>query len=220
MRVPKYVICKRLYIRVFSFRSSREHNPHNMNKQKIKQLLQSMVSIPLFAIVIPMTGVPAFTATSVVISENNGVIVTPLITPEEEIIRNERAEKIDALLAKYNSPLVGYGRKFVDEAEKNGIDWRLVVSISGIESTFARHSCKKATNSFLGYGSCKMNFRSADEAIEKVSASLGGNNPNTAHHYDGKTTAQILRKYNSVIPTYPQKVMKIMNMIDSTEEIG
>ncbi len=183
--------------------------------------MQSVVALPLFAIAMPITGVMPVVAPTAIISDNSvdSAVVSTLLTPEEEAIRAERAAKIDALLEKYNSPLAGYGRKFVDEAEKNNIDWRLVVSISGIESTFARHSCKKATNSFLGYGSCKMSFKSADEAIERVSMSLGGNNPNTAHHYDGKTTLQILRKYNSVIPTYPQKVTQIMKMIDATEPI-
>ena len=64
-----------------------------------------------------------------------------------------------------------------------------------------------------------MDFKSVDDAIERVSASLGGNNENTAHHYEGKNTAQILRKYNSVIPDYPSKVIRIMKMINKEEDI-
>jgi ArsR family metal-binding transcriptional regulator len=71
----------------------------------------------------------------------------------------------------------------------------------------------------LGYGGCSINFKSVDEAIEKVSASLGGNHKNTAHHYEGKNTVQILKKYNSVIPTYTSKVIRIMKMINDEEEI-
>lgn len=144
----------------------------------------------------------------------NSVITTP-----EEVNRQEKAEKIDALLAKYNSPLEGYGMKFVTEAEKHEIDWRLLVAIAGRESTFGRHSCKRVTNSFLGYGSCKINFESVDDAIERVSTSLGGNDEKTDHYYAGKTTEQILRKYNSVIPNYPKEVMRIMKMIDKDESI-
>jgi hypothetical protein len=195
-----------------------EHNRHNMKKQNITKFLQSVVTIPLFAIV-PITGIASQAINpSIEIGKIVSSVIEPkvIITPEEQV-RIERAAKIDALLEKYNSPLAGYGMKFVIEAEKNDIEWNLLVSIAGVESTFARHACKKATNSFLGYGSCKIDFKSADDAIEKVSASLGGNNPNTAHHYDGKTTAQILRKYNSVIPDYPQKVYRIMKMIDNTK---
>lgn len=162
---------------------------------------------------------PIIPSPTVVLSQNNTVADASVITTQEDKLTDQRATKIDTLLAEYNSPLVGYGKKFVTEANKNGIDWRLLVAISGRESTFALHPCKNATNSFLGYGSCKINFKSVDDAIEKVSASLGGNNENTARHYDGKTTPEILRKYNSIIPGYSKQVIKIMKMIDDQEEI-
>jgi hypothetical protein len=189
-----------------------------MNKKKITQFLQSFVAIPMIAVTASTSGVSPLPSPTVLLSQNNAVEASP-ITTEEEKIRKERAEDIDKLLASYDSPLVGYGEKFVIEAEKNDIDWRLLPAIAGVESTFGRHACKKAKNSFLGYGSCKMDFKSVDDAIERVSASLGGNNENTAHHYEGKNTAQILRKYNSVIPDYPSKVIRIMKMINKEEDI-
>jgi hypothetical protein len=189
-----------------------------MNKKTIIKFLQSFVAIPMLAITTPVTGIAPLPNTTVTISQNN-VLESSTITTEEDKILEERAAEIDALLESYDSPLKGYGKKFVLEAEKNDIDWRLLVAISGVESTFGRHACKKAANSFLGYGSCKIDFKSVDDAIEKVSASLGGNNENTAHHYEGKNTIQILKKYNSVIPTYTSKVIKIMKMIDDEEEI-
>lgn len=189
-----------------------------MNKQKIIKFVQSAVAIPMFAVAAPLVGVSPIPSPAVVLSQNTVSEASVITTPEANDTK-ERAAKIDAILAMYNSPLEGYGEKFVEEADKNDIDWRLLVAISGQESTFGRHACKKADNSVFGYGSCRINFPSLDDAIEKVSASLGGNNPNTARHYDGKTTAQILRKYNSVIPNYPQKVMKLMKMIDDSQEI-
>lgn len=163
----------------------------------------------------PLSGIsaiPSMTAINNNLKDENSVIIA-----QEEVILKEKAEKIDALLAKYNSPLEGHGMKFVTEAEKHEIDWRLLVAISGRESTFGIHACKKVTNSFLGYGSCKINYKSTEEAIEKVSASLGGNNAKTAHYYKDKTTIQILRKYNSVIPNYPKEVVRIMKMISDEE---
>ena len=109
--------------------------------------------------------------------------------------------------------------KFVLEAEKNDIDWRLLPAIAMRESTGGKQACKKADNSVFGYGSCKISFKSIDDSIEVVAKSLGGNNPNTARHYDGKTTVQILKKYNSVIPSYTKQVVKLMNMIDDKDEI-
>lgn len=189
-----------------------------MNKKTVIKFVQSFVAIPMLAITSPLAGVTPIPSQTVVQTENN-VTIPSSITTTEEKVREDRAEKIDTLLASYNSPLEGYGKKFVLEAEKNDIDWRLLVAIAGRESTFGIHSCKNAKNSFLGYGSCKIDFKSVDDAIERVSASLGGNDENTAHHYDGKTTVQILRKYNSVIPNYPKQVIKIMKMIDDSDDV-
>lgn len=174
----------------------------------------------MLAVATPLVGITPIASPAVVLSQNIPATETSAITTQEVKDRKERADKIDALLASYNSPLVGYGDKFVEEADKNDIDWRLLVAISGQESTFGIHACKKATNSFLGYGSCKINFKSVDEAIERVSASLGGNLESTARHYGGnKTTLQILQKYNTVIPGYQAQVMRLMKKIDPTEEI-
>ena len=48
---------------------------------------------------------------------------------------DQRAIKINKFFASYGSPLSTYGSKFVEEADKNGIDWRLVASIAHCEST-------------------------------------------------------------------------------------
>ena len=86
-----------------------------------------------------------------------------------------------------------------------------------IETTGGRHLCKnpKAGNNPFGWGSCKIGFKSFDEAIEKIALNLGGNNPKTAHHYDGKTTLEIINKYNpsSIVPDYSKKIFKVMNTL-------
>lgn len=191
-----------------------------MNKHKIISFLQSVVAIPILAIASPVLPQTSLVNPTIVINQNNTTTTeSPVITTQEEQVRKDRAAKIEALLATYNSPLKGHGMKFVQEAEKNEIDWRLLVAISGQESTYAIHSCKNATYSFLGYGSCRMSFKSIDDAIEKVSASLGGNNPKTAQHYDNKTTIEKLHKYNTVLPSYTSDVVRIMKSIDSTDKI-
>jgi len=107
----------------------------------------------------------------------------------------------------------------VEEAEKNGLDWRLLPAISIIESTGGKFACKNVTHSFMGWGSCKIDFESDEQAIEIVAKNLGGKNPNTDQHYADKTTEEILRKYNSVIPTYVKKIMGVMNEIGESDEM-
>ena len=174
--------------------------------------MQSFVAMPMLVVITPFSGFNALQSQIVTLSQNS-VIQSSVITTQEEKIREERAEKIDAYFKEKGAPLTGFGETFVEEAEKNGLDWRLLPAIAMRESTGGKQACKKAANSVFGYGSCKMSFKSIDDSIRIVAESLGGNNPNTARYYEGKTTEQILRKYNSVIPKYPQEVLKIMETI-------
>ncbi len=125
-----------------------------------------------------------------------------------------RGAAIDLYFKSKAMPLLGTGKKMVEEAEKNGIDWRLIPAISVRESTGGKFACKSVTHSYFGWGSCKINFNSKDAAIESIARNLGGNNPNTNHHYPkGATLERILKRYNSVIPAYTNEVFKIMNTI-------
>ena len=191
--------------------------PSIMNKHKIKQFLQSVVAIPMLAVATPLVGVSPIPAPTVLISQNTPATETSVITAQEVEVRKKRAEAIDKFFASRGAPLEGYGMKFVEEAEKNDIDWRLLAAISVIEPNAGQQACKKADNSVLGYGSCKMDFKSIDHSIEVVSMKISGND--SRYYHTEMTTPQILRKYNSVIPTYVQKVTKVMKMIDGSEEI-
>lgn len=191
-----------------------------MSKQTIIRYLQSIVAIPMLAVAIPLTGIQSI-ADATPSTANNVEVTDSVITTQEKENFEKKADAIDTFLKARGSVLAGYGAKFVEEADKNDIDWRLLVSISGRETTFGRNMCKnpKAPNNPFGWGSCKIGFKSIDDAIEKVSASLGGNSEGTAHHYTGKTTLQILRKYNSVIPNYPKEVERLMKLIDDKDPI-
>ena len=164
----------------------------------------------MLAISVPLSGttIPSLVNVNNALTDEKSVITT-----QEEVVRKEKADAIDAYFAKYDAPLEGYGMKFVEEAEKNDLDWRLLPAIAMRESTGGKHACKRVSNSPFGYGSCKFGFDTMEESIEIVARSIGGNNPNTAHHYADKTTLQILKKYNSVVPSYSSQVVKIMKAI-------
>lgn len=137
--------------------------------------------------------------------------VNSVVTPDV------RAEKIDQYFKSNNMPLAGYGQQMVEVADKNDIDWRLIPALAVIESTGGKYACKKVTFSAFGWGSCKINFKSYDQAIEDLGSHLGGNKPKTSRYYEGKDTKGILAKYNSVIPNYTAKVMNVMDAIENTE---
>ncbi len=188
-----------------------------MTRKDIKSYLQSIIAIPMLAIVMPLSGVSNITSLAV---NNNLTGENSVIITQEEVARKGKADVIDAYFHKYDAPLRGHGMKFVLEAEKNDIDWRLLPAIAMRESTGGKQACKKVPNSVFGWGSCKISFDSIDESIEIVARSLGGNNPKTSKYYEGKTITQILKKYNSVIPNYSNQVIKIMKSIsDDGKEI-
>ncbi len=134
-------------------------------------------------------------------------------------IQKAKADAIDAYFAEHDMPLEGTGMKMVVEAKKNDLDWRLLAAIAVRESTGGKHDCDKVKNNAFGWGSCKIGFKTTEEAIETVAKNLGGNNPNTAHHYDKKITKEILQAYNppSIVPKYAEQVLSIMSKIGDTE---
>lgn len=134
------------------------------------------------------------------------VIIIETVNEEDE----ERAERIDLYFKSRNMPLEGYGNKFIEEANKNDIDWRLLPAISVKESSGGKYICHSNPNPF-GWNSCKTKFDSIEEAIEVVSWNLGGNNPNTERYYKNKSVYDILYSYNGVVePLYPARVIDIM----------
>ena len=134
-------------------------------------------------------------AVVVSLSEKNGPLVDETLDNKQAELE-EKAKKIDQYFLDRGLPLAGYGKTFVEEAEKNDIPWNLLPAIAMIESTGGKHACQKATHSFLGWGSCKINFKSKEDAIALVSKNLGGNNPPTARYYKGKNVVAILNTYN------------------------
>lgn len=194
-----------------------------MTNKKLIRFVESFLILPIamsssfgnVSNVEPVAPAPQIVLAQQMNIEADGILAFNQLLSQKskEPSQADKAEAIDAFFRDHNMPLEGKGLKMVQEAEKNGLDWRLLAAISVIESTGGRYSCKRVTHSFMGWGSCKINFKSADEGIEVVAMNLGGKNPNTDQHYAGKTTEEKLRKYNSVIPTYVQKITKVMNEI-------
>lgn len=158
---------------------------------------------------------------SSLLSQKQSIEASDLLALNQAIDQKNKADAIDTYFEARSMPLKGTGMKMVLEAEKNELDWRLLPAIAIRESTGGKFACKKVTYNSFGWGSCKIGFDSNEKAIEIVARNLGGNNPNTDHHYAGKTTKQILQKYNppSVVPRYAEQVMSIMDDIGKIDEI-
>jgi len=195
-------------------RCSSGAQPESMSSTKTKQILRSFIVIPMIATSLSLS---SFTAS---IDQFIAAQADDSQTSQEralQVEREEKAAKIDAYFAKSNMPLAGNGMKMVVEAEKNGLDWRLIPAIAVRESTGGKYACKSVSYSAFGWGSCKISFKSYDHAIEVMATNLGGNNPKTARFYDNKSVKDILETYNppSVVPTYAKEVIAIMDKIEN-----
>lgn len=127
-----------------------------------------------------------------------------------EVVIDSRVEKIEEYFSKRDMPLQPYAKKMVEVADANGLDWRLLPAISVRETSGGKHMCK---NNPFGWGSCKIGFKSVDEAIETVGYKLAN-----LQVYKNKTVERKLYFYNgTVIKAYPQEVIQIMNLISKTK---
>lgn len=88
--------------------------------------------------------------------------------------RIDRVYILEAFFDKYNSPLKGSASTFVEVADNYGIDYRLLPSISCMESTCAKNYVVGSYNPFGWgvYGDNHPYFESFDQAIYVVGEGL------------------------------------------------
>jgi hypothetical protein len=171
----------------------------------------------IFASFVPILALN-FNLTSAYLS-NQFALVKPIEIQKEDLamtILNKQAQAIDVYFAKRNMPLLGYGLKMAFEAQKRGIDWRLLPAIAVQESGGGKHAIWRCKNNPFGWASCDIKFESTDHAIEMVALNLAGGNPKTEKYYKNKDSKEKLYYYNgTVISHYPQTVLAIMDKFDT-----
>jgi len=185
--------------------------PIMIRKQKILRILQSFAFIPLLATSFtfnPNNINDTLDETTKVISSSLGLLMNNQTWSVQDLIE-ARAQKINFYFKRRGLPLAGFGKKMVEEAIKNDIDWRMMPAIAMRESTGGKFMFAK--NNPFGWG--ESSFKSLDEAIETIAKNLGGNNHKTASYYDGELR-EVLENYNGrVVLEYPDQVMAIMKKI-------
>ena len=181
--------------------------------------LRSLVTIPVLATsftIAPLGDIMKMPSVRVLLTDENRTLAfAPADNKQQEF--EEEAKKIDAYFGDKHLPFDHYGMTFVTEAEKNGLPWALLPAIAMRESTGGKFPCSKDPDNGFGWGSCRIKFASVEEAIATVARNLGGNNPNTAHHYADKDVDGILKAYNppKVVPHYADQVKAIMKAIEN-----
>ncbi|MGI6423054.1 MAG: hypothetical protein ACOX0X_00315 [Candidatus Dojkabacteria bacterium] len=113
------------------------------------------------------------------------ILETALSTEAEDPVLLAKISNVKQYLAKRNSPLAQYAEYIVLNADKYGIDYRLVPAISIIESSGGIHTFKR----YNAWGWGKRHFSSWEEAIDVVSEGL------SKYYAKGMNTPQKIAKY-------------------------
>ena len=118
-----------------------------------------------------------------------------------------REAELRQFLTEYNSPLVELAPVFIEVADSNGLDWRLLPALSVVESSAGKH---QRNNNIFGWNSGKTRFRTVADGIRVVGKKLA-----SLPHYRHKSLDAALKTYNPY-RSYRTKVKKAMNRIHET----
>lgn len=135
-----------------------------------------------------------------------------LLKTVNEKVPDSRVTILKEYLEQYNSPLVPYAGNFVEIADKYNLDWKFVVAISGVESTFGQQIPNESFNGWGWgiYGDNIIRFSSWTQGIETVSEGL-------RNKYINKWGAQDVYSIGRIYaasPTWAQRVTYFMDSID------
>jgi hypothetical protein len=138
------------------------------------------------------------------------------VDPAQDITKNRRKFDLrSAILRKFlkenHCPDVDYAEMFIAEADTHGLDWRLLPSISLVESGGGRAA---KGNNLFGWANGKASFRGFGEAIHEVASSLASARP-----YAGKDTLGKLSAFNTERTDYAAIVMAIMKQISPRTQV-
>ncbi len=126
---------------------------------------------------------------------------------------DSRVQQLTDYLASHNSPLTGSARHFVNEADRLGLDWKLVVAIAGVESTFGRHI---PTGSFNAWGWAVFTGRQFGAAFENWEKGITTVSEGLRYNYidKGAVTIEQIGRIYAASPVWSQKVRFFLAKIE------
>lgn len=119
-----------------------------------------------------------------------------------------RLSRLSKFFAERNCPVQALAAEFLRAADRNALDWRLLPSISVIESGGGK---EYRNNNIFGWGSSAKAFPSVRAGIHIVAQRLA-----TSPLYKDKDVDGILSTYNPS-PEYGERVKAVMRMIGKTD---
>jgi hypothetical protein len=124
--------------------------------------------------------------------------------PEPAIQPDIRTVRLTSFFSKLHCPVVGLAQDFVEAADDNQLDWRLLPSIAVIESGGGKAA---RNNNIFGWDNGNQIFPTLRAGINQVAFKLG-----KSAMYRDRDSVSKLRLYNPD-QTYVAKVLDVMNRI-------
>ncbi|MDP3973910.1 MAG: hypothetical protein Q8P92_03690 [Candidatus Daviesbacteria bacterium] len=143
------------------------------------------------------------------VSASYVAIQAPVEIPNQIEARklDREAQILNAYLAKYNSPMQYHAQDFVDAAKEYNLDWKLLPSIAGVESTFGKHIPGGYNAYGWGiYGSNRLYFKSWRDGMFTVAKGLRENYVNK-----GLNNPYQMNRVYAASPLWGGKVTYFMN---------
>lgn len=145
-----------------------------------------------------------------------GVVSAPMATvpmvpksdPAPEYRTDPRLAALHSFFTRTDCPAVAYAFDFLRAADDYDLDWRLLPSISFVESTGGKAA---RNNNMFGWDSGNAEFTSAVAGIHQVGYRLA-----YSDLYRDKDTDEILATYNPDV-SYAARVKSVMRQIAPSE---
>ena len=119
-------------------------------------------------------------------------------------MKDPRLGSLQDFFRKADCPAADYAMEFLTVADQYALDWRLLPSLSFIESTGGKQG---AHNNLFGWDSGKARFDTPRAAIRSVGSRLG-----QSELYRSKSVDEVLAIYNPH-RDYARKVKSVMRRI-------
>jgi len=124
--------------------------------------------------------------------------------PRVSVDKDPRLQRLEQFFAKRDCPLRDAAADFLIAADRNDLDWRLLPSISMVESSGGKDF---RNNNVFGWDSCKESFSSVRAGIHYVADQLAN-----SKRYKDKTLERKLSTYNPR-PEYVGRVKAVMHQL-------
>jgi hypothetical protein len=131
--------------------------------------------------------------------------------PRPDYGKDPRLALLRNFFRDYDCPAVVYSEEFLKAADAHNLDWRLLPSITLIETGGGREA---RSNNLFGWDCGRAVFSSAPDAIHHVAFNLA-----RSRLYRNKSLDRKLRTYNTDA-TYGARVKSVMRRLGSTPRLS